>query len=239
MRILKWGIIVFCGIFLAVFIVGYLYLRSTLPDYNRSITLSGVGQQVEIIRDTFGIAHIRADNDADVYFAMGYCQTQDRLFQMDLARRAGQGRLAEILGPSLVKVDKLYRSLTALMPLEKWYSQITPQTRAALEAYTGGVNAFLEYSGTSLPIEFTVLGYRPEPWRPLDTLAVMIYMGWSQNYAFKTELLHAAIAEKVGKRMAAELFFDYPTGAPSIIPDGENPMGTVATEYLQTMQLAV
>ncbi|MBW1789796.1 MAG: penicillin acylase family protein [Deltaproteobacteria bacterium] len=168
MRILKWGIIVTGVVFLTVFIAGYLYLRSTLPDYNQSITLSGVGQEVEIIRDSFGMAHIRAAGDADAYFTMGYCQAQDRLFQMDLVRRAGQGRLAEILGPSLVKVDKLYRTLTALVPLEKWYSQITPQTRAALEAYAGGVNAFLESGGTSLPVEFTVLGYRPEPWRPLD-----------------------------------------------------------------------
>ena len=238
MRILKWGIIVTGVVVLAAFIAGYLYLRSTLPDYDRSITLPGVGQEVEIIRDSFGMAHIRAASDADAYFAMGYCQAQDRLFQMDLVRRAGQGRLAEILGPPLVKVDKLYRTLTALIPLEKWYSQITPQTRAALDAYAEGVNAFLESGATSLPVEFTVLGYRPEPWQPIDTLAVMVYMGWSQNYAFKTELLRAAISEKVGKPMADELFIDYPTGAPAIIPEGENPMGAVAPQYLQTMQLA-
>ena len=100
------------------------------------------------------------------------------------------------------------------------------------------MNAFLESGGASLPVEFRVLGYRPELWRPVDTLAVMLYMGWSQNYAFKTELLHAAIAEKVGRDMAAELFLDYPTGAPAIIPEGENPVAAVATEYLEAMELA-
>ena len=152
MRILKWGIIVTGVVFLTVFIAGYLYLRSTLPDYNRSITLSGVDEEVEIIRDSFGMAHIRAASDTDAYFAMGYCQAQDRLFQMDLLRRAGQGRLAEILGPSLIKVDKLYRTLTALIPLEKWHSEITPQTRTALESYAGGVNAFLESGGIHLAV---------------------------------------------------------------------------------------
>jgi len=238
MKILKWGVITTA---IAVIIAsggGYVYLRSTIPDYNRSLVHSGIDQEVEIIRDSFGMAHIQAANDTDAYFAMGYCQAQDRIFQMDLARRAGNGRLAEILGPSLVKVDKLYRILGRLVPLDDWYAKISPQSRAAIDAYADGVNAFLASGNTALPVEFTILGYRPDPWRAADTLAVMLYMGWSQNYAFKTELLHAAIAEKVGPRMAAELFLDYPAGAPAIIPPGENPMAGTAMEYLEAMQLA-
>ncbi len=238
MKIIKWGLIVLLSTLLIAAIGVYGYLRSTLPDYSGTKSVPQLGNRVEIIRDSFGMAHIFAQNDQDAYFAMGFSQAQDRLFQMDLARRAGHGRLSEILGKSLIKVDKVFRILNSSLPAEEWYDLMTPESREALLSFAKGVNYFLETSDSALPIEFALLGYKPEPWTEFDSMAVMLYMGWAQNYAFKTELLHAAIIDRIGEEMAKELFIDYPSGFPAIIPEGENPVAGLGIDYLKTLDIA-
>ena len=108
MRALKWILAILCGLIIVIFIGVYVYLRFTLPDYSGEITVPGIIKPVEIIRDSYGMPHIYAQNDDDAYFALGYCMAQDRLYHMDLVRRVVQGRLSEILGPDLVPVDKLF-----------------------------------------------------------------------------------------------------------------------------------
>ena len=238
MKIVKWGAAILAVVVLTAVSGIYVYLRCTLPDYDGRQIARGLQNEVEIIRDSFGMPHIYAQSDEDAYFAMGFCQAQDRLFQMDLARRAGQGRLAEILGASLVNVDKLFRTLNAVIPPWEWHEKLSPESRVSLKAFADGVNHFFEINKSPLPIEFKILGYRPDPWTPYDSLAIMLYMGWLQNYAFKTELLHSAIIKQVGEEMAAELFIDYPSGFPAIIPEGENPTARIGLEYLKTLELA-
>ncbi len=182
--------------------------------------------------------HIFDTKDYDAYFAMGYCQAQDRLFQMDLARRAGLGRLSEILGNSLLNVDKLFRVINASSPIDSWKNKLSPETIRSLGAFTAGINAVLETQNTPLPIEFIILGYQPERWELTDSIAVMLYMAWTMNYAFKNELLHSAIVEKVGKDLAKELFIDYPSSFPATIPENENPTPEIGLGYLKTLQLA-
>jgi len=238
MKILKISI---AGIIVLVVILSlgvFGYLKSTVPDYSGSHHMTGIKSEVEVIRDSFGMPHIFAANDDDAYFAMGYCQAQDRMFQMDLARRAGLGRLSEILGSSLVKVDKLFRVINASSPIDEWKEKLSPETLSVLKAFSAGINAFLENGSTPLPVEFTILGYQPEPWQVTDSIAVMLYMAWTMNYAFKNELLHAAIVEKVGEDLAKELFIDYPSSFPAIIPEGENPTPEIGMGYLKTLELA-
>jgi len=100
------------------------------------------------------------------------------------------------------------------------------------------VNFFLETNTAPLPVEFLILGYEPGPWSVADSMAVMLYMDWSNNYAFKTELLHAAIIDHVGADLARELFIDYPAGFPAIVPEGENPTARVGAGYLDALALA-
>ncbi len=238
MKLLKWSAAILLAVVFITVLAVYVYLKSTLPDYDGHQIVKGLQNEVEIIRDSFGMPHIYAQSDQDAYFALGFCQAQDRLFQMDLARRAGQGRLSEILGTSLIKVDKLFRTLNAALPTKDWEKKMAPESLNALEAFSAGVNHFLETNESPLPIEFTILGYTPDSWTSYDSMAVMLYMGWSQNYAFKTELLHAAIIRKVGEDMARELFIDYPSGFPAIIPENEDPIATIDPEYLETLQLA-
>jgi len=237
-KILKWGVAIVFVILIITVGALYGYLKSTLPDYTGTYHVPGLSGEVEVIRDSYGMPHIFADSDKDAYFAMGYSQAQDRLFQMDLARRAGAGRLSEILGSSLLNVDKLFRILGASVPIENWQQKLSPESLNSLKAFTAGINYFLENRTHSLPVEFMILGYQPEPWKISDSIGIMLYMSWTMNYAFKTELLHAAIIEKVGENLAKELFILYPSGFPAIIPEGENPIPEIGLEYLKTLQYA-
>jgi penicillin amidase len=233
MRAFKWITGIICGLILVIFIGVYTYLRFTLPDYNGEITVPGIIKPVEIIRDSYGMPHIYAQTDEDIYFALGYCMAQDRLFHMDLTRRAARGKLAEILGQDLVAVDKFFRTITAGKSFEEIADAYTPDTRSASKAYAAGVNHFIAHHKGPLPIEFTILGYTPEPWEPADGVAVHYVMAADLNSAFTIEMLHAAVIEKVGEKMAQEIFRNYAEGYPLIIPEG-----LTALDFLKTLSLA-
>ena len=126
MKILKWSAAILLTLVLVSGLAAYFYLKSTLPNYDGHRVAKKLHDKVEIIRDSFGMPHIYAHSDEDAYFALGLCQAQDRLFQMDLARRAGRGRLSEILGTPLVKVDKMFRTLNATLSLEEWATAMGP-----------------------------------------------------------------------------------------------------------------
>ncbi len=233
MRVFKWILGSLCGLILVIFIGVYAYLRFTLPDYNGEITVAGIIKPVDIIRDAYGMPHIYAHTDEDAYFALGYCMAQDRLFHMDLTRRAARGKLAEILGKDLVLVDKFFRTITAGKSFEEVAAAYTPDTRSASEAYAAGVNHFIKHHKGPLPIEFTILGYAPEPWQPFDGVAVHYVMAVDLNSAFGIEMLHAAVVEKVGEEIAREIFPNYADGYPTIAPQG-----SAALEFLKTLNLA-
>jgi penicillin amidase len=232
MRVFKWIIGILLGLILVIIVGAYAYLRSTLPDYSGKITVPGLMKPVDIIRDSYGMPHIYAQTDQDGYFALGFCMAQDRLFQMDLMRRAARGQLAEILGKDLVSVDKFFRTITAGKSAEDIAAMYAPETLSAAKAYAAGVNHFIEHHKGPLPIEFTILGYTPQPWQTSDGVAVHYLMSKDLNVAFGVEMLHAAVIEKVGEEMAQEIFPDYLEGYPLIIPQG-----SAALEFLKTMNL--
>jgi penicillin amidase len=221
MRVLKWILGILLGLIVVIFVAVYAYLRSTLPDYNGEITVSGIKEPVEIIRDSYAMPHIYAQTDEDAFFALGYCMAQDRLFQMDIVRRATRGKLAEILGKDLVPVDKFFRTITAGKSFEDIAAAYPPEIRAASNAYAAGVNYFVENHKGPLPLEFTILGYEPDPWESSDGVAVNYYMAWDLNSAFSIEMLYASVIHKLGEKMANDLFPEYPEEYPTIIPDGK------------------
>lgn len=220
MKILRWlaGLV---AVLVVSFSIGiYIYLRSTIPDYNGEIVASGIDAEVEIIRDSFGMPHIYAAGDADACFALGYTCAQDRLFQMELIRRSIRGRLAEAMGEEFVDIDRLFRTITAGKSLEEMFAEVSPEVAAAMEAYAAGVNYYLANREEKLPFEFALLGYEPEPWTAADELAGLYYMAWALNFSFHAELLHSAIIDRVGEDLAADLYADYPSDGPTIIPAG-------------------
>jgi penicillin G amidase len=135
-------------------------------------TLAGLAvyRPVEIIRDSRGVPHITAQNEHDLFFAQGYAEASDRLFQMDLLRRFVTGRLAEILGRAALTSDEKERAIPVASMAEAQWRALDSQSRELLGAFTDGVNAAIDLE--PLPVEFRILSYKPQPWTPLDTLAV-------------------------------------------------------------------
>src|SRR6478736_6857018 len=137
-----------------------------------------VKTQATIERDGWGIPHIFADNSHDLWLAFGYAMAQDRLFQLDYLRRKGLGRLAEVLGPDGLPMDLVARTVGLNRIAEAEWSRLPNETREVLQAFAEGINAWIEQCGENLPIEFDLLDYRPEPWSPLDSLAIESEFRW-------------------------------------------------------------
>jgi len=235
MKYLKWSLWIILGILVVAFIGVYGWLRASLPGYKADLTVKGITGNVEIIRDSYGMPHIYAENDNDAYFALGYCMAQDRLFQMDMLRRAMRGRLSEILGKDMVGVDKLFRTVTAVKPVDELYKDFPPEVVDAATAFAAGVNYYLETRKGPLPVEFTILGYEPEPWQPSDCAATYYYMAWDLNSSFSIEPLFDMITKKVGKDQAREIFPDYPAGYPTIMPGAEGLSSVDTGRFLAVM----
>src|SRR5688500_7680699 len=161
------------GIFLAILVVaatgGFLYLRQSLPAWTGEVEVRGLAAPVEILRDRFGVPHIFARSERDAHFALGFVHAQDRLWQMDMARRVGSGRLAEALGPRALEADRFLRTLGVRRAAQANLQHLDGQTRGHLDAYAAGVNAFL---GTRpvLPPEFLITNTSVEPWQAADSL---------------------------------------------------------------------
>ncbi len=137
-----------------------------------------VGAAVEIRRDASGLPHIFAENETDLFVGYGYAMAQDRLFQMDYLRRRALGRLSEVLGPGAFDDDLLARTVGLHRIAADETSRLPAETAARYEAFAEGVNAFIEARRDLPPIEFDLLDYRPEPWRPLDSIALLGELRW-------------------------------------------------------------
>ena len=199
---------------------GYLWLqhaiRKSLPQTSGEITLSGLREDVKIIRDTYGVPHLYAENEPDLLFAFGYAMAQDRLWQMDFYRRLGHGRLSEVLGKELVEVDRYFRMISAAGSNKK-----IPDDIAFLpQSFADGVNAYLETHLNRLPFEFKVLGYKPEPWTDEDYFAILKAINWGLGNGWRVDRTAAKMLEKLGTEKWKEAFPVWPEGAPLIIPEG-------------------
>lgn len=197
---------------------GYLFLHRRHPTYDGLITVPGLSAEVSIYRDRWGVPHIYAQSADDLFFAQGYVHAQDRLWQMDFQRRAGHGRLAEVLGESALDSDRFFRTLGLSHAAAKDWALLDETARAALEAYAVGVNAFIEGHRECLPAEFVLLEFEPEPWKPMDSLVWGKMIAWSQGFNWPTELLRARLIAALGEARTAELAPPYPDDAPLILP---------------------
>ena len=153
--------------------------KRRLPDYDgeRPAGARAAGG-LEILRDDRAVPHVFAATDEDLFFGYGYAQAQDRLFQMDLRRRRAHGRLAEVLGKEGIEPDVLARTVDLPGLARAELARLAPETRALLDAFAAGVNALIEQTADRPPIEFDLLGYRPEPWTALDSVACAASWRW-------------------------------------------------------------
>ena len=175
-----------------------------LPVTSGTVTARGLGAATTIGRDARGIPMITADSDDDAYFALGYVHAQDRLFEMEMMRRQGQGRLAELIGKPGIGPDRFMRTLGVYRRAEADLAALDAPTRRMFERYAAGVNAWLE-EGHPLPLEFDILQFSPEAWQPADSLVWQKLMGLQLSGNWDEELFQSALVAKLGVERAAAL----------------------------------
>ena len=140
------------------------------PQVSGTLRLSGLRGDVHVDRDPFGIPHITAANTDDLFFAQGFVQAQDRLFQMDLWKRAAQGRLAEVMGANFIQRDSMTRRIQFRGDFEREWQSYGPDTRRIAVAFTNGINEWVRLARQQRPEEFVLAGWEPELWKPEDLL---------------------------------------------------------------------
>ena len=197
---------------------GYFYLRLSLPQTSGVIELAGLGAEVEVLRDPHGIPHIFAKSEADAQFALGFVHAQDRLWQLEMNRRIGSGRLAEVLGSTALDTDRFLRTLGIRRTAEANLRHLDADSRRLLGAYAAGVNAFLATKPV-LPPEFWILRVTPEPWSEVDSAAWTKMMAWDLGGNWRNELLRLQLASRLPTSAIQEFLPPYPGDAPAALPD--------------------
>ncbi len=197
---------------LLVLILAMLWYRSaSQPQIDGSMRLEGIQATVEIVRDAEGIPHIYAKSAEDAYFALGFVHAQDRLWQLELNRRIPAGTMAEILGPNVLDADRFLRTLGVRRNAEKILANLSPDTRAALDAYARGINAWLANRSGPLPPEFLLTGApAPAPWQPVDSIGWQTMMAWDLGANWTQELLRMRMAQRLSLQQINEFLAPYP-----------------------------
>ena len=184
----------------------YSMARSALPQIDGTVAIRGLSAPVSVIRDGHGAPTISAPTMDDLFFAQGYITAQDRLFQMDLMRRAAKGELSEVVGKAALKHDRQQRILGIRAAAERGVQSATSEDRDQFEAYAHGVNAFIESHRNRLPLEFRLLHYSPRPWTLEDSLAIAYQMIQTLSISPKAALTREKILAKLGPELTADLY---------------------------------
>ena len=196
----------------------YMALKRPLARTTGTIRLEGLEDEVEILRDRWGVPHIYATGEHDLLFAQGFVHAQDRLWQLDLWRRLVAGRLSEVMGELTVPVDRWVRTLSMRRVAEQEVDLLSDEYRSLLEAYAAGINARIAQG--RLPVEFTLLRYKPEPWTVADSLGWGKYISWVLSVNWESELLRAQLIKLLGPELAHELEAGQLQGKHTVVPPG-------------------
>ncbi|MBI1775464.1 MAG: penicillin acylase family protein [Proteobacteria bacterium] len=217
-RLLKFaavGLGAVLGLAVVVLAGAFLYLRSSLPESEGEMRMAGPAAQITLARDVDGIPYITAESERDAAFALGFAHAGDRLFQMELTRRLGAGRLAEIVGQRGLVSDRFMRTLGLYALAEGNYQRLPPPLRAVFDAYAEGVNAYVAHHSGALAPELAVMGLigvRFEPWRPADSLVWGRLMGMSLTHGWRDQLLHARLLQRLPAEQIRLLLDHQPDG---------------------------
>ena len=210
----------------------YFYIQSKHPMRSGQLPLKGLTAPVTVTYDTYGIPHIEAENDEDMYLAFGYVHAQDRLFQMDLIRRLGRGRLAEWFGADAVSADRLFRTLQIEKHTSRWmngYLKTASKKRiAAINAYLSGVNQFI--ANGSDPLEYALIGAEKELFTTVDMAAVLGFTAFQFTIGMNQDVMVSALADKLSQAHVEALGIEWQPGSTLI------PINSVQAEKL-TSQL--
>jgi len=236
-KIVKWSTAIL-AVLAAALLGGYFWLCSSLPVEQGEMSVPGLTAAVQIVRDRHGIPTIRAQSEQDAYFALGFVHAQDRLWQMDLARRAGAGRLSEILGERGRTTDLFVRTLGLYHLAEAEVASLDPPARAALEAYAAGINAYIGQHKGAWPIEYYLLGTRPYEWRITDSLVFGRLMALRLGNDYRDELERAQLLRELSSDQIQDLWPSYPPGWPkgatgSIAPEAKEALARIRWDAIE------
>ncbi len=216
-------------LFFFILVIGFAGLAfywtfyKPLPSYNAELEIPGLQQPVDIHWDEFGVPHIYATNEQDLYMAFGYVHAQDRLWQMTLSQIAAEGRFAEFFGEDLIGFDEYQRTLGFWRMAEKLEKEvISDEERAILQAYSDGVNAFIDQNSNRLPVEFALTGIQPIKWTPTRTLAVTRLMAWELNMSWWSEVMYNYLKTSLPPKKFAELRLGWGDDLPTTLNDDES-----------------
>ena len=197
-----------------------------LPQTSGTVAIPGLDGTATVRRDLNGIAQISATTPHDLFLAQGYVHAQERMWQMEVWRHISSGRLAELFGPGSIDDDKFIRTLGWRVAAERDMASLAPETRAVLDAYADGVNAWLDTHRDQLGLAFVVTGVNPEPWTPLDTLAWGKVEAWNLGGNMTSELFRYLADARLGAPARTDELFPTREGGPVIVGgaarDGES-----------------
>ena len=179
------------------------FVRAPLPKLNGTISVSGIHAPIVIERDTRGIPHIRAQDEADLFFGQGFACAQDRLWQMDLLRRTAEGKLSEVVGPGAIEIDRYMRTVGLGAAAAHDAQHLRGPARDDVGAFAAGVNTVIQKH--QLPIEFRLLGYRPVPWTPTDSIAIIKLMAQRLDDQWTQIELRSLLQKKMNAKAANAL----------------------------------
>ncbi len=199
------GILVVLLLGAAVF--GFSFLRSGLPDYEKEAVLEGLEDEVIVNRNFRGVPFVEAQRESDMHQAQGYLHAQDRLWQMELQRRVVQGRLSEVLGEDQLSTDQYLKKVGLDRIAEQMLENTSARSKEILENYARGVNTYIE--NNPLPVEFNLLGFEPEPWRPLDSAGIIALMAFDLGGNWREETLRYAMAETLDQELFDQILPPY------------------------------
>ena len=200
--------------------LGVYAVRRAFPQASGRIVLDGLEASVEVMRDRWGIPHIYAQHDRDLFFAQGFVHAQDRLWQMEFNRRVAGGRLSEIFGTTTLDTDRFLRTVGLRRAAEAEAAQLDEETKGVLDAYAAGVNAFITSRRGRLPLEFALLRFAPDPWSAADSVAFAKLMAWTLSGNWESEILRAHLLSRFGEAGLERLMPPYPAEMPVIVPEG-------------------
>lgn len=210
MKTLKFWLIFIGTLVVAFLVIGFGWLKSSLPTIDGEVVIAGPDAEIVIARDQHGVPHIDAASENDLAFGLGYAHAQDRLWQMEMNRRIGSGRVADVLGEAGVGFDKYFRTLGFKLRAETALAALPPEIVEGLQKYADGVNAFVANHTGALPPEFTLTGVTPEPWRPIDSLVWQKMMWLDLSGNARHEIARARLLTKLSPEQVASLYPSYP-----------------------------
>ncbi len=218
LRVAMWLAASLTVVAVLLFATGAWMIWRSWPQVSGTIAAQPLRSPVEVIRDKWGVPHIYAQNSQDLFFAQGFVQGQERMWQLEFSRRLGSGRLSEFLGADATGLDRFTRVLGLRRVAELDWERMNGEDRAALEAYAAGINTYLNDNRSNLAVEFRMLGVAPEPWHPVDSLVIVKLMSWVLSENASIQISRARIISKAHEEVAKQLLPAYSAAAPVIIP---------------------